>query len=77
MISFEEKICSCSSLIQAVERIEFQMLKHDMHEERSFTRLLKRALIFKQTQYWNELEVKTKPKSIFKAEIKLKKKRRR
>lgn len=52
----QEKIKECTSLIDLIENIEFRLIELGMNSERRITRTLKRQLIFKQTELWNELE---------------------
>lgn len=50
------KISDCSLMIRQIEQIEFAMIDHGLVNERKLSRLIKRGLILKQTEYWNELD---------------------
>lgn len=55
-LDLQNKISECSQLIRLIETLEFKLIEHGLHGERRLTRIIKRHLIFRQTEYWTELE---------------------
>jgi hypothetical protein len=55
MNSLQEKIRDCTHIQSEIEKMEFSLIEHNLHSCLKLSRLIKRSLIIKQTEYWNEL----------------------